>query len=196
MNIIIFWCYIFCIGCLWIFKHTVIGIFFATYYLLLRKLGVRLTLIFFFIRIKIIELFCNFYFYFLLSYTLLMPYRLLYKWYSYSLIIIIIGAFVLYLYLKNKLNKIFTDPNYPYNFYCWFDVLFFSIIIKPTAFKVRIRSFLLIVQPVLLRSFFIRIHFVKSKPFFILIIQHFFYLLHFCVYIPCCLYTIGVICHG
>jgi len=137
-----------------------------------------------------------FFFYFLLSYTILMPYRLLYKWYSFSICILIIWIVILYVYLTHILKKLFTDPTYPYNFYCWFDVLFFSIIIKPTSIKIMLRSCVLRVQPVLLISFLIRIFLVKPKPYLVLLVQHLFFWIHFCLYIPYCLYSVGIICHG
>jgi hypothetical protein len=188
--------YLFCIVRLWIFQHTRIGFFFATYYLLLIKIGILLTIIFFFIRHKLVELICVFFFYFILSYTILMPYRLLYKWYSFSILRILVWTIILYFFLASILKKLFTDPKYPYNFYCWFDVLFFSIIIKPTPIKIRLRACILSIQPVLLVSFLIRIFLVKSKPYFVLIVQHLFFLIHFCLYIPYCLYAVGMVCHG
>jgi len=216
MNLFIFLFYFFTISLGWVFFHTKLRALFMASYFQLCKAGILFTIghIFLFERETYPEVMSVNLFYLLLSYTLALPFRIIYRTKKYifiikffnfvfsftlfSIIVVIYRVLLitLFIYFKKYINKNFSEPNYPYNFYVWYDYLFYSLIEKFANWKLFILLFFLISQPILFISFYIRLKLVKTKPYYIIIIQHFFYFIHFFLYIPILLKFLTRGCHS
>jgi len=214
MNKKIYLIYLSTISLGWIFFHTKLRALFTQGYPHLCDIGFLFTLSHLLLHDNATEVMSVNFFYFLLSYTLAIPFRVFYSFKKYSftctffkfqfrftlfhivVIIYIIVLIFLFIYFKKYINKNFSERNYPYNFYVWYDYLFYSLIEKFTNWKLIILLFFLISQPILFISFVVRLKILKTKPYFVIIIQHFFLYIHFYIYIPFLLKFLTRGCHA